>query len=422
VPAPTDPEAALVETEAYWQEWAGRCQYTGEWSDAVLRSHIILKALTYRPTGGIVASVSTSLPERVGGSRNWDYRYCWLRDATFTLLSLMNAGYQEEALAWRDWLLRAVAGSPWQMQAVYGLAGEKRLAEWEVPWLPGYEGSQPVRIGNAAFGQLQFDVYGEIMDAMFQAHSKGMGTRQADWRLQRALVEHLAKIWREPDEGIWEVRGGRQQFTHSKVMAWVALDRTIKTAKQASLRAPIARWCELRQTIHDDICHNGFDPELGSFVQAYGSKRLDASLLLMPLVGFLPAADARVRGTVEAIRQHLTSDGFVLRYDTDATEDGLPPGEGLFLACSFWLADNLVLLGQWKEARELFERLLALRNDVGLLAEEYDPRTGRQLGNFPQAFTHVALANTAHNLTKAVKPAEQRAISGVEESSQAHEN
>ena len=311
VPAPTDAEAALAETEAYWQEWAGRCRYTGEWSDAVLRSHIILKALTYRPTGAIVASATASLPERVGGSRNWDYRFCWLRDATFTLLSLMNAGYEDEALAWRDWLLRAVAGSPWQMQAVYGLAGEKRLAEWEIPSLPGHEDSTPVRIGNAAFEQLQLDVYGEVMDAMFQAHSKGMVTRQEDWQLQRALVEHLTKIWREPDEGIWEVRGAASSHPLQGHGMGRARPRH-QNRQQASLRAPIERWCELRQAIHDDVCRNGFDPEIGSFVQSYGSKRLDASLLLMPLVGFLPAADARMRSTVDAIMQHLTSDGFVL--------------------------------------------------------------------------------------------------------------
>jgi GH15 family glucan-1,4-alpha-glucosidase len=409
-PAPLDPQAALDETEAFWRAWSARCRYKGPWMEAVHRSHITLKALTYAPTGGIVAAPTTSLPERIGGSRNWDYRYCWLRDATFTLLSLMETGYRDEAKAWSDWLLRAVAGSPSQIQVMYGLAGERRLTESEVPWLSGYQGSRPVRVGNAAQSQLQLDVYGEVMDALHQARRGGLITTEASWALQRAIVEHLETVWHEPDEGIWEVRDGRRQFTHSKVMAWVALDRAIRSAEEFGLEGPLDRWRSVRQRIHQEVCRKGYDHDLGSFVQSYGSHQLDASLLLLPLVGFLPATDPRVRGTVSAIEQRLLIDGtFVLRYDTQKAADGLPPGEGAFLACSFWLADNLILLGRHEDARRLFERLLALRNDVGLLAEEYDPVARRQVGNFPQAFSHIALVNTARNLTQAAKPARDRA-------------
>jgi GH15 family glucan-1,4-alpha-glucosidase len=378
----------------------------------VHRSHIVLKALTYAPTGGIVAAPTTSLPERIGGPRNWDYRFCWLRDATFTLLSLLDAGYVEEARAWRDWLLRAVAGSPAQMQIMYGVAGERRLTEWEAGWLPGYAGSHPVRFGNAASAQFQLDVYGEVMDALHQAREAGLAASEAGWALQRALVGHVEAVWDRPDDGIWEVRGGQQHFIHSKVMAWVALDRAVKSAEHFGLDGPIAHWQDLRARIHAEVCAKGFDPGLGRFVQSYGSRHLDASLLLIPLVGFLPPEDPRVRGTVAAVERHLMADGLVLRYDTEVTADGLPPGEGAFLACSFWLADNLALQGRRAEARALFERLLALRNDVGLLAEEYAPRTRRQLGNFPQALSHLALTNTARNLSMAVGPAERRAQAG----------
>ena len=406
---PLDPRRALADTEAFWREWSSHCRHTGEWREAVLRSHIVLKALTYAPTGGVVAAPTTSLPEQLGGSRNWDYRYCWLRDATFALLSLINAGYREEAKAWREWLLRAVAGSPHQTQIMYGVAGERRLAEWEVPWLPGYEGAQPVRVGNAAYAQFQLDVFGEVADALYQARRAGLAPSEAGWALEKSLLDHVAMVWDQPDEGIWEMRGGRRHFTHSKVMAWVALDRAIKSAEGFGLAGPVDCWCQLRRTIQEDICRNGFDPELGSFVQAYGSKQLDASLLLIPLVGFLSPTDARVRGTLQAIEQRLVRDGLVLRYDMAETDDGLPPGEGAFLACSFWLVDNLVLQGRRDEARSMFERLLDLRNDVGLLAEEYDPCARRQLGNFPQAFSHLALADSARNLSSAEKPAVQRA-------------
>src|ERR1700681_3371396 len=403
-------ERALAATESAWKAWSAkfRKQGVGPWSDAILRSFITLKALTYAPTGGIVASPTTSLPERIGGSRNWDYRFCWLRDATLTLLAFMNAGYYDEAKCWRDWLLRAAAGSPSQIQIMYGLAGEKRLAEWQVPWLSGYEGSRPVRIGNAASDQLQIDVFGEVMDALHQARAGGLQYLAEEWDFQRALLSHLEKVWSSADEGIWEVRGGRRSFTHSKVMAWVAFDRAIKSAEAFGLEGPIDQWCKLRAEIHDEVCEKGFNRSIGAFVQAYGSDQLDASTLLIPAVGFLPPVDARVRGTVEAIERKLMSDGFVLRYDTRAAMDGLPQGEGAFLACSFWLADAYVLLGRRDDARKLFERLLSLRNDLGLLSEEYDPAAKRQLGNFPQAFSHIALVNTAHNIARPVKPCEQR--------------
>jgi GH15 family glucan-1,4-alpha-glucosidase len=409
MPGPVESESALGDTEAFWLEWSSICADFGPWTDVVRRSLITLKALTYRPTGGIVAAPTTSLPESIGGSRNWDYRICWLRDATFTLLSLMNGGYYMEAEAWRDWLLRTIAGSPSQLQPLYGLAGERRMTEWEVPWLPGYEGSRPVRIGNAAEAQLQLDVIGEVMDALHQGRSGRLTASDAGWNLQRALLAHLETIWQQPDRGIWEVRGDPQHFTHSKAMVWVAFDRCIKSAEQFGLPAPLEQWRELWSKIHHDIRRTSFNAELGSFVQAYGSRQLDASLLLLALVGFLPPDDPRIRGTVEAIERHLMVDGFVLRYDPGKTDDGLPEGEGAFLACSFWLVDNLVLLGRYDDAERLFERLLALSNDVGLLAEEYDPRSKRQVGNFPQAFSHITLATSACNLAHAAKPAQQRA-------------
>ncbi len=408
-PQPIDPQTALAATEAAWRAWAATCHGGGKWAGAVTRSLLTLKALTYQPTGGIVAAPTTSLPELMGGKRNWDYRFCWLRDATLTLMTLMAAGYYEEAGAWRDWLLRVAAGSPAQMQIMYGIAGERRLTEWEVPWLDGYGNSKPVRIGNAAHGQLQLDVYGEIMDALHQARLGNLAPSEPGWAVQRALLDHLEKVWEQPDEGIWEVRGGRQQFTYSKVMAWVALDRAVKDAERGGLDGPIDRWRALGRRIHADVCSKGFDSSRGSFVQAYGSRQLDASLLLLPAVGFLPPEDPRVQGTVRAIEEHLLVDGFVMRYDSAATEDGLPAGEGAFLPCSFWLVDARLMQGRRAEAERLFEGLLGLCNDVGLLAEEYDPVTRRLVGNFPQAFSHLALANSAYNLTRAEKPAEKRA-------------
>ena len=407
-PAPLDAEVALNETETFWRHWASRCADLGPWTGAVRRSLITLKALTYRPTGGIVAAPTTSLPERIGGPRNWDYRYCWLRDATLTLLALMNSGYYDEAQAWTEWLLRATAGSPSQMQIMYGLAGERRLTEWEVPWLPGYAGARPVRIGNAAAEQLQIDVFGEVMDALYHARRSGLDGGAAGWDLQRALVTHLEEIWRTPDEGIWEVRGGAQQFTYSKVMAWVAFDRAIRTCEEFGSEGPLERWRSIRSMIHEEVCREAFNPEIGAFAQSYGSDRLDASVLLLPLVGFLPPTDHRVRSTVEAIERHLTEDGFVRRYDPGHAKDGLPGGEGAFLACSFWLVDNLVLLGRRRAARRLFERLLALRNDLGLLSEEYDAREKCLVGNFPQAFSHITLITSATNLAHSAKPLRQR--------------
>jgi len=407
-PGAIDAQDAMEHTEQFWHKWVGEGKSHGEWSAAVTRSLITLKALTYAPTGGIVAAPTTSLPEAIGGTRNWDYRFCWLRDATLTLLAMMNAGYYDEARAWRDWLLRAAAGAPSQLQMLYGLAGERGLPEYQVPWLPGYEDSRPVRIGNAAHGQLQLDVFGEVMDALHQARRGGLDSRDEDWAFQRALLEHLTAVWSQPDEGIWEVRGAARQFTYSKVMAWVAFDRGIRAMEAFGLDGPGDRWRAMRQAIHEDVCTRGFDVQMGSFVQSYGSKELDASLLLLPTVGFLPPEDPRVRGTVEAVERRLFVDGFLLRYDTQTSDDGLPAGEGAFLACSFWLADAYVLLKRVDDARRLFERLLGLRNDVGLLAEEYDTDAQRMVGNFPQAFSHVALVNTAHNLSRATKPAEQR--------------
>jgi GH15 family glucan-1,4-alpha-glucosidase len=407
-PAPRriDPIRALGDTEAWWGEWASRVDYQGGWQDAVIRSLLTLKALTYAPTGGIVAAPTTSLPEQLGGVRNWDYRYCWLRDATFTLSALMLAGLADEAKAWREWLLRAVAGQPRQMQILYGVAGERRITEQELDWLAGYEGSRPVRIGNAAVAQFQLDVYGEVMDTLHLGRHVGLESDEAAWDLQRALLDFLESKWREPDEGIWEIRGPRRHFTHSKVMAWVALDRAIRAVERHGQDGPVDRWRAVRRELHDEVCREGYDGERDAFVQYYGADHLDASLLQIPLVGFLPAGDPRVKGTVAAIQRELMVDGLVHRYPPEGSQsvDGLPPGEGTFLACTFWLADNLVLMGRHDEALAIFERLLTLRNDVGLLAEEFDPSTGRQLGNFPQAFSHVALVNTANYLSEGPMP------------------
>jgi GH15 family glucan-1,4-alpha-glucosidase len=409
LPQPINPHVVLAETESFWKQWISQYKNPGEWSGAVRRSLITLKALIYAPTGGIVAAPTTSLPECLGGTRNWDYRYCWLRDATLTLMALMNAGYYEEASSWREWLLRAASGKPSELQIMYGLSGERRLTEWEIDWLPGYENSRPVRIGNAAFEQAQIDVFGEVMDALHQARRGGIGSGESDWDLQRALVQHLTRIWSMPDQGIWEVRSSPEHFTYSKVMAWVAVDRAIKGVESFGFAAPVEQWRSLRKQIHEDVCRNGFNPKIGSFVRSYGSEELDASLLLIAEVGFLPADDLRIKGTVEAVERNLFVDGFLLRYKTGYVTDGLPPGEGAFLACSFWLADAYVLMGRLQDAHQLFGRLLDLRNDVGLLAEQYDVRAKRQVGNFPQAFSHVALVNTAHNLSRRAKPVEQRA-------------
>jgi GH15 family glucan-1,4-alpha-glucosidase len=401
-PRPVDADYAVRETSDWWEEWVTRSTIgEGRYREAVIRSAITLKALTYAPTGGIVAAVTTSLPEALGGSRNWDYRYCWLRDATLTLSALMAAGYHDEALAWRDWLLRAVAGDPSELQIMYGCGGERSLNEAELPWLSGYENSSPVRIGNAAAGQFQLDVYGEVISALHESRRGGLDAPGPVWDLEKALLGFLETGWKEPDDGIWEVRGPRRHFTHSKVMAWVALDRAVQDIEQCGLEGPIDRWRGLRDTIHAEVCANGFDTERNTFTQYYGSKALDASTLMIPMVGFLPPHDPRVIGTVEAVEKHLTQDGFVLRYDAAnaGDVDGLSGREGAFLACSFWLADNLELIGRHNDAITLFDRLLALRNDVGLLAEEYDPTEKRLVGNFPQAFSHISLVNTAVNLS-----------------------
>jgi len=397
-PKPIDHEHALKETDKFWKEWTGKLQYEGTYRDVVERSLITLKAMTYMPTGGVVAAVTTSLPECIGGVRNWDYRYCWLRDTTFTLLALSNAGYYDEAAAWQDWLLRALAGSPDQVQIMYGLRGERQLQEWEVEWLPGYEGSKPVRIGNAASMQVQLDIYGEMLDSFFHAQNKMGRHCEDDFRVLVLLLKHLETIWQDPDEGIWETRGGPQQFTYSKLMAWVAFDRAVLLAEHKKYKAPVDRWKALKEEIHRQICEKGFSSARNSFVQAYGSEELDAALLLMPLVGFLPGSDPRVQSTVEAIRRELMPDGLVLRYDTSKTEDGLPPGEGVFLACSFWMVSSLKAVGRGDEAIKLFEHLLKLTNDLGLLSEEYDIHGKRLVGNFPQAFSHIALVNAAFDL------------------------
>jgi GH15 family glucan-1,4-alpha-glucosidase len=408
VPDAIDPEAALKDTEDYWKEWASRCTYKGDAPDLVMRSLITLKALTFAPTGGIVAAPTTSLPEKLGGARNWDYRYCWVRDATFTLLVLMNSGYTEEALAWHSWLLRAVAGAPAHMQIMYGIMGQRRLLEWEADWLPGYEGARPVRVGNAAHAQLQLDVYGELMDAFHQARVAKLELDETTWEVECKVLEHLEEIWSSPDSGIWERRGGDQHYVLSKVMTWVAFDRAVKSAEKFGLEGPVDRWKRLRDIIHRDVCEKGFDREQNSFVQFYGSKLLDASILLLPGVGFLPGDDPRVLGTLAAIEQHMMRDGFVLRHDPREVSEELQPVEGAFLACSFWMADAYVLSGQVAKAQELFDRVVAIANDLGLLAEEYDSGAKRQTGNFPQALTHIALIYTAHNLSDAKKPAVQR--------------
>ncbi len=405
-PAP-DVQAALAYTERWWQSWSGHNTYAGEWSDVVHDSLVVLKGLTYGPTGGLVAAATTSLPEDLGGVRNWDYRYCWLRDATFTLMTLLSAGYVEEASAWREWLMRAAAGEPDKLQIMYGVAGERRLTEYEVPWLAGHERSAPVRVGNAASDQFQLDVYGEVMDASHQARVAGLHEGHESWELQKVLMDFLEGAWTEPDEGIWEVRGGRQHFTHSKVMAWVAADRAALAVERFGLEGPVERWQQLREDIRDDVLAHGVRAD-GAFTQAYGNDTLDASLLLVPLVGFLGPEDERVQRTVEAIERELTVDGFVLRYRTEHTADGLSGDEGAFLLCTFWLADCLHLLGRTADARALYEKLVALRNDVGLLSEEYDPSSGRLLGNLPQAFSHVALVNTAMNLGAEGGPAATR--------------
>jgi GH15 family glucan-1,4-alpha-glucosidase len=408
-PVPLDPAAALVDTESFWNEWAALCTYEGRWRDEVMRSLITLKGLIYQPTGGVVAAATTSLPERIGGIRNWDYRYCWLRDATFTFYALMDCGYTREAAAWREWLVYAAAGEPSQLQIMYGLGGERRLTELEIDWLPGYEGSRPVRVGNAAYQQHQLDVYGEIMAAFHLARSMGVPANDDAWRVQRAMMQFLSSDWQKPDEGIWETRGPARQFTHSKVMAWLAFDRAVRSAEKFALPGPVDEWRRIRTQIRDQVLELGFDVKLNSFVQSYGSKDPDASLLMLPLVGFIDARDPRMVGTVKYHCETLMHEGLLHRYITQPHIDGLPPGEGTFLLCTFWLADNLALQGRREEAEEVFERLLSLRNDVGLLSEEYAPSPKRFLGNFPQAFSHVGLINTAVNLEKNSSPVDHSA-------------
>jgi GH15 family glucan-1,4-alpha-glucosidase len=403
-----DPVAMVKATAGWWEEWVSRCTYQGPWKEAVVRSLITLKALTYAPTGGIVAAPTTSLPEHIGGPRNWDYRYCWLRDATFTLMALLECGYLDEAQAWRQWLLRAVAGKGSELHIMYGVAGERRLPEMELPWLSGYENSRPVRIGNGAYDQFQLDVFGEVFDCLHLARHFGLNTEDQAWRVERELLEQLEKVWTEPDEGIWEVRGPKRHFTHSKVMAWVAFDRAVRDAERFGLDGPVDRWKKFRSELHAEICERGFNKQRNSFVQFYGSEELDASLLMLTEVGFLPATDPRMLGTIAAIEQDLIHEGFVDRYRTESGVDGLPKGEGAFLLCTFWLADNYALAGRPHDAHRIFDNLLAIRNDVGLLAEEYDPKARRQLGNFPQAFSHLGLINTAHNLSEHGTGATQR--------------
>jgi GH15 family glucan-1,4-alpha-glucosidase len=411
IPSSPEVSTSVEHVTQLWRRWTDRYKTESPWREAVLRSLVTLKCLTHHATGGIVAAGTTSLPEQIGGERNWDYRYCWLRDATFTLLALLSSGFHDEAKAWREWLVRAAAGSPDKMQIMYGVAGERRLSEFEVPWLAGYRNSRPVRIGNAASEQVQLDVFGEVLDLLFQYRRAGFRELEASWSLEKSLVEQLSHLWKEPDEGIWEIRGVPRHFTHSKVMAWVAVDRAVQTMEHFDAKGPLERFRRLRAQIHTEVCERGFNPEMNSFVQYFGGKTLDASLLLLSLVGFLPPEDPRMVGTLAAIEKTLLRDGFVIRYEPESGVDGLSGPEGVFLACSFWLADNYVLQGRLGEARDLFERLLALRNDVGLLAEEYDPISGKQLGNFPQAFSHVALVNTAHNLIGDYKPARHRSSS-----------
>jgi len=412
-PLPVDPSAVLEATQREWEAWSGQCAYEGRWHDAVVRSFITLKSLTYAPTGGIVAAPTTSLPEWIGGNRNWDYRSCWVRDATFTLYALLLAGYRDEAAAWHEWLLRSAAGRPDDLQTLYGVDGDRVRVEFETPWLPGYRGTGPVRVGNAASVQFQLDVYGELIDAMGLARNAGLVPRADSWDFERAIVKFVERNWQKPDHGIWEMRGEERHFTHSKVMAWVAIDRAIGAVEKHGLRGSVARWRKLRARIHEDVCRKGFDRKRKTFVQYYGATEVDASLLLIPQVGFLPPDDPRVRGTIAAVERDLVVDGLVVRYRTLPEVDGLPPGEGRFLPCSFWLADALALCGRVADARKLFERLLALRNDVGLLAEEYDPKTRQMLGNFPQALSHVALINTARNLSRPGGPSEHRRVAAA---------
>ncbi|MBV8977914.1 MAG: glycoside hydrolase family 15 protein [Alphaproteobacteria bacterium] len=411
-PEPLGARKALAACETFWQQWAARCTYKGDRRDAVVRSLLTLKALTYSQTGGIVAAPTTSLPERLGGNRNWDYRYCWIRDATLTLTALMGAGYYEEAAAWRDWLHRSLAGTPDALQIMYGLAGERRLTEWEVPWLPGYGGAKPVRIGNAASSQRQLDVWGEMADALRMARKEGLTPELSAWGLQCAAIRHLEKIWREPDNGIWEMRGPRRHFVYSKIMAWVAFDRSIRDAEKYGFKGPLSRWREIRDSIHRAVCEDGFDVKRNTFTQSFGSRELDASLLLIPQTGFLPAQDPRVAGTVASIERELLQDGFVRRYNTSSGADGLPSGEGVFLACSFWLADVYQRRGRLDAARDLVDRLLALRNDLGLFSEEYDPAGKKLTGNFPQGFPHLALVQTAVGLDERVPLRDRLGING----------
>jgi GH15 family glucan-1,4-alpha-glucosidase len=412
-PLPIDVRSAIEATQRWWRDWSAGCTYTGDWRPQVVRSLLTLKALTYGPSGGIVAAPTTSLPEQLGGVRNWDYRYCWLRDATFTLYALLVTGFQNEAVAWCKWLVRAAAGRPEDLQILYGIEGGRRLAEWQLTWLPGYQGAAPARVGNAASEQLQLDVYGEVMDMLHVARASGAQPEPHAWDIQLKLMEHLESVWEQPDHGIWEIRGEPRHFTHSRIMVWVALDRAVKGVEQFGLQGPVEHWRNLRRVVHRQVLENGFDAQRNCFVQSYGSTALDASLLLIPQVGFLPCTDPRVRGTVEAIEHELMQDGLVLRYRTGTNVDGLPPGEGVFLPCSFWMVDNLAMLGRYDDARAMFERLLALCNDVGLISEEYDPRTKRLLGNFPQAFTHVSLVNSARNLSRPGGPSEHRSRGGA---------
>jgi GH15 family glucan-1,4-alpha-glucosidase len=410
VPKPIDPAQGLEDAESFWTEWCSRCSFEGSQRDLVMRSLITLKALTYAPTGGIVAAPTTSLPEKLGGSRNWDYRFCWVRDATFTLLALMNSGYTEEALAWHNWLLRAVAGSPELMQIMYGIMGQRRLLEWEAGWLSGYEGARPVRVGNAAHAQLQLDVYGELIDAFHQSRMAKLELYEGSWALECNVLGHLAAVWDQPDHGIWERRGVGKHYVFSKVMAWVAFDRGIKSVETFGFKAPLEKWRVLRESIHRDVCEKGFDRELNAFVESYGSKMLDASILLLPAVGFLPPSDPRVRGTIAAVESYMMRDGFVLRHDPREVIEEQQPIEGAFLACSLWLADAHVLAGEIEKAQALFDRVVKVANDLGLLAEEFDTAARRQTGNFPQALTHIALINTAHNLSDAMKTSEKPAM------------